>query len=94
MKYIVSFVLFLGCFVWFGNSSLVAQVYKDKQKDEKKKIIREQAIELLLKEQQVAAERAALMELYWALGGEEWRTNENWLSDRPVEEWYGVKRKL
>ena len=41
-------------------------------------------MDLLLKEQQVAAERAALRE--------DRRVKENWLSDRPVEEWYGVKR--
>ncbi len=52
------------------NDPLVAQVRKERQKGKEKKIVREQAVDLLLKEQQVAAERAALKkELYWVLGG-------------------------
>ena len=92
MKRIVSFILLFIFSMCYGNDPLVAQVRKERQKGKEKKIVREQAVDLLLKEQQVAAERAALKELYWVLGGEDWRVKENWLSDRPVEEWYGVKR--
>ena len=35
-------------------------------------------------------ERAALMELYDATGGADWRTNTNWGSDAPLDEWFGV----
>ena len=32
----------------------------------------------------------ALVELYHATDGENWYNNTNWLSDKPVTEWYGV----
>ena len=34
---------------------------------------------------------AALVALYEAAGGPNWANNENWLSDRPLGEWYGVE---
>ncbi len=36
------------------------------------------------------AERAALIEFYKATGGDNWKNNTNWCSDKPVGEWYGV----
>ena len=41
----------------------------------------------------IATERAALVALYNAAGGPEWTNSENWLSDRPLGEWYGVTTK-
>ena len=38
-----------------------------------------------------AADRAALTALYNATGGPNWTRNDNWLSDRPLEEWFGVR---
>ena len=35
-------------------------------------------------------DRAALVALYNATDGPNWRNNTNWLSDKPVSEWYGV----
>ena len=35
-------------------------------------------------------DRAALVALYEATGGANWGTSTNWLSDRPIGEWYGV----
>ena len=35
-------------------------------------------------------DRAALEILYRATGGDDWNDNTNWLSDEPLEEWYGV----
>ena len=35
-------------------------------------------------------EREALIAIYNALGGDNWINNENWCSDKPVSEWYGV----
>ena len=35
-------------------------------------------------------DRAALVALYEATNGDEWTNNTNWLSDRPLDEWYGV----
>ena len=35
-------------------------------------------------------EREALIALYNATGGDNWTNNENWCSDKPVNEWYGV----
>ena len=37
-----------------------------------------------------AKERAALVAFYDALDGDNWENNNNWCSDRPVSEWYGV----
>ena len=38
----------------------------------------------------VASDRAALVAFYNATGGAKWRSSSNWLSDRPIGEWYGV----
>ena len=37
-----------------------------------------------------AEDRAVLVELYNSTGGANWTNNANWLSDRPIREWYGV----
>lgn len=37
-----------------------------------------------------ADDRAALVALYRATGGDNWRRNDNWLSNAPISEWYGV----
>ena len=39
---------------------------------------------------EVTADRAALVALYHATGGEGWRESTNWLTDTPLGEWYGV----
>ena len=38
----------------------------------------------------VPDERAALVALYNATDGTNWVFNTNWLSDKPMGEWYGV----
>ena len=35
-------------------------------------------------------EREALIAFYNATGGDNWINNENWCSDKPVSEWYGI----
>ena len=35
-------------------------------------------------------DRAALVALYNATDGVNWKRNKNWLSDLPIGEWYGV----
>ena len=35
-------------------------------------------------------DRAALVALYNATGGPNWSRNDNWLSDAPIDEWFGV----
>ena len=35
-------------------------------------------------------ERAALVALYNATDGDNWRNNDNWCSDKPLNEWYGI----
>ena len=35
-------------------------------------------------------DRTALVALYEAAGGDNWDRNENWLTDAPLDEWYGV----
>ena len=37
-----------------------------------------------------AADREALVDLYNATNGDNWTDNDNWLSDAPLDEWYGV----
>ena len=34
--------------------------------------------------------RKALIEFYHAMDGDNWVHNENWCSDKPIWEWYGV----
>ena len=36
-------------------------------------------------------EREALIAIYKALDGDNWTNNENWCSDKPVSEWYGIR---
>ena len=36
-------------------------------------------------------DRGRLVALYVATGGEDWRNDGNWMSDRPLDEWYGVE---
>ena len=36
-------------------------------------------------------DREILVELYNSTGGDNWVNNENWLSDKPIGEWYGVE---
>ena len=38
-----------------------------------------------------ASDRAALEALYHATGGDGWADNTNWLSDRPLGDWFGVE---
>ena len=35
--------------------------------------------------------REALIKLYESTNGDNWTNNENWCSDKPVTEWYGIK---
>jgi hypothetical protein len=35
--------------------------------------------------------RKALVEFYQATNGDQWNNNTNWCSDKPLEEWFGVK---
>jgi Leucine-rich repeat (LRR) protein len=37
-----------------------------------------------------SADREALEALYNATGGENWANNENWLSEEPLDDWFGV----
>ena len=36
-------------------------------------------------------DRAALVALYHATGGDNWTKNNNWLSSKPLKDWYGVE---
>ncbi len=38
-----------------------------------------------------AADRTALEAIYRATGGDDWTNNTNWLSNTPLEDWYGVE---
>ena len=37
-----------------------------------------------------ATDRAALVALYEATGGPDWTRSDNWLTDKPLNEWYGI----
>ena len=39
----------------------------------------------------VPDDRAVLVKLYNSTDGDNWRNNDNWLSDRPLATWYGIK---
>ena len=39
----------------------------------------------------VSGDQAALVALYEATNGDNWTNNTNWLSDRPLDEWHGVR---
>ncbi len=39
----------------------------------------------------VETDRAALVALYDATGGDNWTSNANWKSDQPLNEWYGIE---
>ena len=41
--------------------------------------------------QELAVEREALIAIYNALNGDNWTHNDNWCSDKPVNEWYGIE---
>lgn len=41
-------------------------------------------------EYQLSIEREALIAIYNALDGDNWTEKENWCSDKPVGEWYGI----
>lgn len=41
-------------------------------------------------EQEKTEERDALVALYEATNGDNWKNNANWCTDAPLEEWYGV----
>ena len=36
------------------------------------------------------SDKAALIALYNAAGGADWKKSDNWLSDKPLDEWIGV----
>lgn len=38
-------------------------------------------------------ERTALIALYEATDGDNWKNNANWCSDKPIKEWYGITFK-
>ena len=38
----------------------------------------------------VAAEREALVALYHATNGPDWERSTGWMSDRPLDDWFGV----
>ena len=45
---------------------------------------------LVLAQGSAETDRAALVALHNATGGETWRNSTNWLSDAPLREWHGV----
>lgn len=56
-------------------------------------LIDKEEFESILEENDMAVsrEKQALLALYHALDGDNWINRENWCSEKPVEEWYGVE---
>ena len=50
-----------------------------------------QSLQINQTENQLAMERDALIAIYNALDGDNWKNNTNWCSNEPVSEWYGVE---
>lgn len=50
----------------------------------------QKSIQLLVCQEGIASDRDVLIAFYKATGGENWTHNDNWCSDRPLSEWYGV----
>lgn len=48
-------------------------------------------VELSFDENQLAREREALIAFYDALDGDHWLNNDNWCSDNPVGDWFGIE---
>lgn len=51
-------------------------------------------VPLVVKQEGLTSDRDILMALYEATGGENWTNNENWGSDLPLSEWYGVTTEM
>ena len=51
-------------------------------------------VPLVVKQEGLTSDRDILMALYEATGGENWTNHENWGSDLPLSEWYGVTTEM
>lgn len=50
----------------------------------------QKSIPLLVCQEGIASDRDVLIAFYKATGGDNWTHNDNWCSERPLSEWYGV----
>ena len=48
------------------------------------------SMEVTVSIREPSPDREVLVALFQATGGTGWKSNLNWLSDKPIEEWYGV----
>lgn len=51
-------------------------------------------VPLVVRQEGLTSDRDILMALYEATGGENWTNHENWGSDLPLSEWYGVTTEM
>lgn len=51
-------------------------------------------VPLVVRQEGLSSDRDILMALYEATGGENWTNHENWGSDLPLSEWYGVTTEM
>lgn len=49
-----------------------------------------ESAKFLSKEEEIGAVRKALTDFYYAMDGDNWINNDNWCTDKPLSEWYGV----
>ena len=51
-------------------------------------------VPLVVRQEGLSSDRDILMAFYEATGGDNWTRNDNWGSDRPLSEWYGVTTEM
>lgn len=51
-------------------------------------------VPLVVRQEGLSSDRDILMAFYEATGGENWTNHENWGSDLPLSEWYGVTTEM
>ena len=97
MKVLYFFGLFLASVFLFHDA--YAQNGRGREKKKARKEVADgkvtsktQTVVAAVSKKQLKAEREALTALYHATDGDNWKTNTNWLSDEPLEEWAGIIR--
>lgn len=70
---------------WYDRERVVSIIFRDKTGREEVVTVTQDP-----NEESYVLEREALIAFYRALDGDHWTHNENWCSDKPIEEWYGI----
>lgn len=78
--------------LWDNGEKSWAYMYKKTTKPVsiQRAIMKNYVIDFDSEEEEIDVEREALIALYEALGGDNWKNNTNWCTDEPLGEWYGI----